>query len=108
MMAVLGASAKASLDKTLAEDIVADYVVSNAGRAAVLRLGRRRDRAVSRGWPRWRGSAARCSRSTGTATSPRPSSPQAVTGVARPEVVTGSLDDLGASSVAISTGFAND
>ena len=29
MMAVLGASAKASLDKTLAEDIIADYVVTN-------------------------------------------------------------------------------
>ena len=30
MMSVLGASAKASLDQTLAEDIVADFVVSNA------------------------------------------------------------------------------
>ncbi len=107
MMAVLGASAKASLDKTLAEDIVADYVVSNpvgqpfSGsvadeieqvpgvaevarvRAALLQVDGDRDFATA-------------------------VDPQAVTAVARPEIVTGSLDDLGPSSVALSTGFAKD
>ena len=73
MMAVLGASAKASLDKTLAEDIIADYVVSNPVGQPFSGIGRRRDRAGARAWPRSPGCAAPCSRSTATATSPPPS-----------------------------------
>ena len=76
MMAVLGASAKASLDKTLAEDIIADYVVSNP-------LGQPFSSTVARTTSsRCPGSrtslrcAPRCSRSTATATSPPPSTPR--------------------------------
>ncbi|GAA4397478.1 ABC transporter permease [Fodinibacter luteus] len=105
MMSVLGASAKASLDQTLAEDIVADYVVSNAVgqafsatvaddvetvpgvaevarvRGAVLRVDGERDFASG-------------------------IDPRAVAIVARPEVVTGSLLDLDAGSVAVSSELA--
>jgi putative ABC transport system permease protein len=74
MMAVLGASAKASLDQTLAEDIVADFVVSNA----VGRPSRRRSPTTwprCRVWPRSPACVARCSSSTATATSPPVSNP---------------------------------
>ncbi|MFQ6171655.1 ABC transporter permease [Oryzobacter sp. R7] len=105
MMAVIGASAKASLDKSLAEDIIADYVLTNpvgqpfSGtvardveqvpgvaavvrvRAALLQLDGERDFA------------------TGV-------DPAAVVTVVRPEVVTGSLADLDARSVALSTELA--
>jgi putative ABC transport system permease protein len=105
MMSVLGASAKASLDQTLAEDIVADFVVSNAVgqafsssvadeiegvegvqtvarvRAALLQIDGERDFASA-------------------------VDPDAVAGVARPEIVTGALTGLDASSVAISSELA--
>ena len=105
MMSVLGASAKASLDQTLAEDIVADFVVSNAVgqafsssvadeiegvegvqtvarvRAALLQIDGERDFASA-------------------------VDPDAVASVARPEIVTGALTDLDAGSVAISSELA--
>ena len=108
MMAVLGASAKASLDQTLAEDIIADYVVTEPRGAAVLGVRRPRRRRGARGGPRSRRCAAPCSRSTGTATSPPPSSPSPIDAVARPEVTSGSLADLDATSAAVSTTFARD
>jgi putative ABC transport system permease protein len=107
MMSVLGASAKASIDKALADDVVADYVVSSVvgqgfsatiaddieqvpGVADVLRVRGTRvevdgDREFASGID-----------------------PQAVAGVATPAVVAGSLDDLGADGIALSTGYATD
>ncbi len=107
MMAVLGASAKASLDKTLAEDIVADYVVSNV-------VGQTFSASIAsdiEGLPgvgevaRVRGAVVEVDGDRDFATAVEPAR---VTSVARPEVVTGSLADLGESSVAISSQMATD
>ena len=107
MMSVLGASAKASLDQSLSEDIVADFVVSNAvgqafsstvadeieqvdGVAAVARV---RSAVLQVDGDRDFASAV---------------DPAAVDAVARPEIVTGTLADLDATSVAISSELAAD
>ena len=107
MMAVLGASAKASLDQTLSEDIVADFVVSNpAGQAfsasvagdveavpGVAEVARVRGALVEIDGDRDFASGVE---------------PARVASVARPDVVTGSLTDLDDSSVAVSTDLATD
>ena len=103
MMAVLGASAKASLDQTLAEDIVADYVVANAVGQA-FGDDRLRRRGASRGRRGGNGSEGPSSRSTGTGTSRSGwSPPPSMSASPRPDVVTGSLETSDADSVAIST-----
>ena len=90
MMAVLGASAKASLDKTLAEDIIADYVVTNP-------VGQPFSSTVARDIEQVPGVAAVAQvrgallqvdgdRDFATAVDPA-----AITAVADPEVTTGSL-----------------
>ena len=107
MMSVLGASAKASLDKSLAEDIVADYVVSNA-------VGQAFSASVADGVAevagvadvaRVRGALLQIDGERDFASGIEP---DAMTRVARPEVVTGSLADLDASSIAISTELATE
>ncbi len=105
MMSVLGASAKASLDQTLAEDIVADFVVSNA-------VGQAFSASVAdqvEGVPgvaqvaRVRGALVQLDGDRDFATGVEP---DAITAVARPDVTTGSLADLDAGSAAISTDYA--
>jgi putative ABC transport system permease protein len=105
MMAVLGASAKASLDKTLAEDIVADFVVSNA-------VGQSFSATIASdvaGLPgvaevaRVRGALLEIDGDRDFASGVEPGP---VSSVARPDVVTGSLDDLDADSLAVSTELA--
>ena len=107
MMAVLGASAKASLDKTLAEDIVADYVVSNP-------VGQPFSSSVARDVAKVpgvaqvaqvRGAVLQVDGDRDFATAVDPT---AIIEVARPEVLTGSLADLDATSVALSSNFARD
>jgi putative ABC transport system permease protein len=107
LMAVLGASAKASIDKALAEDVVADYVVSNVigqgfsaaiaddieqvdGVGQVLRV--RAARLEIDGDGEFAGAV----------------DPTALAEVAAPTVLTGSLDDLGTDGVAVSAGYAAD
>ncbi|QIM21828.1 FtsX-like permease family protein [Phycicoccus sp. HDW14] len=107
LMSVLGASAKASLDKSLAEDIVADYVVSSVvgqgfsaaitdtvadvpGVAEVVRV--RGARVELKGDREF---------ATGV-------DPAGVVRVARPDVTAGSLEALGAGDVALSTAHARD
>jgi putative ABC transport system permease protein len=107
LMAVLGASAKASLDKTLAEDIVADYVLSNAvGQAFSASVA---DQVAEvpgvAEVARVRGALVEVDGERDFATGVDPA---AVTAVARPVVTTGSLADLGPTSVAVSTTFAAD
>jgi putative ABC transport system permease protein len=107
MMAVLGASAKASLDKTLAEDIIADYVVSNP-------LGQPFSGTVANDIEQVPGVAdvarvrAALLQVDGDRDFATAVDPAAITAVARPEVSTGSLADLDATSAAVSTGFAQD
>jgi len=107
MMAVLGASAKASLDKTLAEDIIADYVVTNP-------IGQPFSSTVARDVEQVpgvadvaqvRGALLQVDGDRDFATAVDPG---AITAVASPEVRTGSLADLDATSVAVSTDFARD
>ncbi len=106
MMAVLGASAKASLDQTLAEDIVADYVVANAvGQAFSATIAS--DVEALPGVAevaRVRGAVLEIDGDRDFAFGVEPA---AFTSVARPDVVTGSLEDLDADSVAISTELAS-
>ncbi len=107
MMAVLGASAKASLDKTLAEDIIADYVVSNP-------LGQPFSGTVANNIEQVPGVAdvarvrAALLQVDGDRDFATAVDPAAITAVARPEVATGSLADLDATSAAVSTSFAED
>jgi putative ABC transport system permease protein len=107
MMAVLGASAKASLDKTLAEDIIADYVVTNP-------VGQPFSSTVARDIEQVPGVAAVAQvrgallqidgdRDFATAVDPA-----AITAVANPEVTTGSLSALDATSAALSADFARE
>ncbi|HET6968409.1 MAG TPA: ABC transporter permease, partial [Ornithinibacter sp.] len=107
MMSVLGASTKASLDKSLAEDIVADFVVSNAvGQAFSASVAD--DVAAVEGVAdvaRVRGAVLRIEGDRDFASGIEP---DPMTRVANPEVVTGSLADLDASSIAISTDLATE
>ena len=107
MMSVLGASAKASLDQTLAEDIVADYVVSNAvGQAFSASVAG--DVAEVPGVAqvaRVRGAVLQLDGDRDFASGVEP---EAIAAVARPDIVTGSLADLDASSIAISTELASE
>jgi putative ABC transport system permease protein len=107
MMSVLGASAKASIDKALEEDIVADYVVSNvvgqgfsAAIADEVETVPGVDEVV-------RVRAARVE-VDGDREFASGIDPQKVGRVAQPEVVDGSLADLGSDGVALSTGYAAD
>ena len=103
MMSVLGASAKASLDQTLAEDIVADFVVSNAvGQAFSASVADEIEGVpgVAAGRPgAWRPSL----QIDGDRDFATGVDPDADRRVARPESSPGSLADLDAGSVAIST-----
>ena len=101
MMAVLGASAKASLDKTLAEDIIADYVVSNP-------VGQPFSGAIARDVEavpgvaqvaRIRGAVLQLDGERDFATGVDPA---VIATVVRPEILTGSLADLDVRGVAIS------
>lgn len=105
LMAVLGDSAKASLDKALAEDVVADYVVSSV-------VGQGFSSSVTDAVERAPGVAevvrVRSARieldgdrefATGV-------DPAAVVRVARPDVTAGSLSELGDDTVAVSAEFA--
>ena len=107
MMAVLGASAKASLDQTLAEDIIADYVVTNP-------VGQPFSSTVARDIRQVPGVAAVAQvrgallqvdgdRDFATAVDPA-----AIAAVADPEVTTGSLSALDATSAALSDDFARE
>ena len=107
MMAVLGASAKASLDQTLAEDIIADYVVTNP-------VGQPFSSTVARDIGQVPGVAAVAQvrgallqvdgdRDFATAVDP-----VAIAAVADPEVTTGSLSALDATSAALSDDFARE
>ena len=107
MMAVLGASAKASLDQTLAEDIIADYVVTNP-------VGQPFSSTVARDIRQVPGVAAVAQvrgallqvdgdRDFATAVDP-----VAIAAVADPEVTTGSLSALDATSAALSDDFARE
>ena len=105
MMAVLGASAKASLDQTLSEDIVADFVVANA-------VGQSFSATVATGVAELPG-VAQVARVRGAVVEVEGDrdfasgvEPGPITSVARPDVVTGSLADLDADSLAISTELA--
>ena len=107
MMSVLGASTKASLDKSLAEDIVADFVVSNAvGQAFSASVAD--DVAGVAGVAdaaRVRGAVLQINGDRDFASGIEP---EAMTRVANPDVVSGSLTDLDASSIAISTELATE
>ena len=107
MMAVLGASAKASLDQTLAEDIIADFVVTNP-------VGQPFSSTVARDIGQVPGVAAVAQvrgallqvdgdRDFATAVDPA-----AIAAVADPEVTTGSLSALDATSAALSDDFARE
>ena len=107
MMAVLGASAKASLDQTLAEDIIADYVVTNP-------VGQPFSSTVARDIRQVPGVAAVAQvrgallqvdgdRDFATAVDP-----VAIAAVADPEVTTGSLSALDETSAALSDDFARE
>ncbi|MBM6402225.1 ABC transporter permease [Phycicoccus sonneratiae] len=107
LMSVLGASAKASLDKSLAEDIVADYVVSSvvgqgfsaaitdavAAVPGVAEVVRTRAARVELAGDR--------EFATGI-------DPAGVVRVARPDVTAGSLEALGDGDVALSTTHARE
>ncbi|HYN65949.1 MAG TPA: FtsX-like permease family protein [Ornithinibacter sp.] len=105
MMAVLGASAKASLDKTLAEDIIADFVVTNP-------VGQPFSGAVANDIEQVPGVAdvarvrAALLQVDGDRDFATAVDPDAITAVARPDVTTGSFADLGATTAALSTDFA--
>jgi putative ABC transport system permease protein len=107
MMSVLGASTKASLDKSLAEDIIADYIVSNP-------VGQPFSSAVARDVEQVPGvdQVARISGALIEVDGDRDFAagvdPAVIATVVRPDVVTGSLADLDARSVAISTELAID
>ena len=105
MMAVLGASAKASLDQTLAEDIVADYVVANAvGQAPPATIAS--DVEALPGVAevaRVRGAVLEIDGDRDFAFGVEPA---AFASVARPDV-DGVAEDLDADSVAISTELAS-
>ncbi|WP_377644761.1 ABC transporter permease [Oryzobacter terrae] len=107
MMSVLGASTKASLDKSLAEDIIADYIVSNP-------VGQPFSSAVARDIEavpgvdqvaRIRGALIQVDGDRDFAAGVDPA---VIATVVRPDVVTGTLADLDARAVAISTELAAD
>jgi putative ABC transport system permease protein len=107
MMAVLGASAKASLDKTLAEDIIADYVVTNpVGQPFSSTVARDIEQVPGvAAVAQVRGALLQVDGDRDFATAVDPAS---ITAVANPEVTTGSLSALDATSAAISDTVARD
>ncbi len=107
LMAVLGASAKASIDKALAEDVVADYVVSSVVGQGFSAAVADRIAAVDgvQDVVRVRGARLEVGGDREFATG---IDPAGVLRVARPTVVTGSLADLGADGVALSSTYAAD
>ncbi len=107
LMSVLGASTKASLDKALAEDIVADFVVSNAvGQSFSATIA---DQVTAlpdvAEVARVRGALVQVDGDRDFATGVDPAT---VTAVAKPVVLTGSLNDLDPGSVAVSDDLAGD
>jgi len=107
MMAVLGASAKASLDKTLAEDIVADYIVTNpVGQPFSSTVAREIEQVPGVDTvAQVRGALLQVDGDRDFATAVDPA---AIAAVADPEISTGSLSDLGAGSAALSADFARE
>ena len=105
LMSVLGASTKASLDKALAEDIVADFVVSNAvGQAFSATIADEVQQLPDVAEvARVRGALVQVDGDRSFATGVDPTT---VTEVADPVVLTGSLADLGPTSIAVSTDLA--
>ncbi|MGL5929200.1 MAG: ABC transporter permease [Dermatophilaceae bacterium] len=107
MMAVLGASAKASIDKSLAEDIVADYVVANAvGQSFSATVAD--DVAAVPGVERVARVRAAGVEIDGGRDFVAGIDPAEVSAVARPDLSSGSLADLGADTVAVSTDLATE
>ncbi|MBM6403238.1 ABC transporter permease [Phycicoccus sp. CSK15P-2] len=105
LMSVLGASAKASLDKALAEDIVADYIVSSVvgqGFSAAITDAVAATDGVET-VVRVRGARLEVDGDREFATGV---DPDAVTRVATPDVVSGSLADLGTDGIALSDEYA--
>ncbi|HET7763090.1 MAG TPA: FtsX-like permease family protein [Phycicoccus sp.] len=106
MMSVLGASAKASIDKALAQDVVADYVISNVvGQGFSAAIADQVQRVPGVGdVVRVRGARVEVGADREFANGIDPAGVQRV---ARPVVTAGSLADLGADGVAVSTGYAD-
>ncbi|GIL36631.1 ABC transporter permease [Phycicoccus sp. DTK01] len=107
LMSVLGASAKASLDKSLAEDIVADYVVSSVvgqGFSAAITDAVEKVPGVEE-VVRVRGARLEVAGDREFATGVDPAG---VVRVARPDVTAGSLEALRDGDVALSTSQAAD
>ncbi len=105
LMAVLGASAKASIDKALAEDVIADFVVSNVvgqGFSAAIADGIEQVDGVGEVL-RVRGARVEVD---GDGEFAGAVDPAALAAVAAPTVVEGSLGDLGADGVALSADYA--
>ena len=107
MMSVLGASAKASIDKALSEDVVADYVVSSVVGQGFSATITDRVAAVDGVQEVVRVRAARLA-VDGDTEFATGVDPAGAVRVAPPDVSTGSLQDLGADGVALSTGYAAD
>jgi putative ABC transport system permease protein len=107
MMAVLGASAKASIDKALAEGVVADYVVSNVvGQGFSAAIGDEIEQVDGVGQV-VRVRAARLDLD-GDGEFASGVDPAALQEVADPTVVDGALGDLGPEGVALSVQYAAD
>ena len=107
LMAVLGASAKASIDKALAEDIVADYVVSNVvGQGFSAAIADQIEEVDGVGQV-VRVRAARVD-VDGDGEFAGAVDPVALADVTTPTVLTGSLADLGTDGVAVSAQYAAD
>ncbi|MBD3783274.1 MAG: FtsX-like permease family protein [Micrococcales bacterium] len=107
LMAVLGASAKASIDKALAEDVVADYIVSSAVGQGFSAAVTDRVAAVDGVAEVVRVRAARID-VDGDREFAAGVDPAGVTRIAKPVVPTGSLAALGTDGVALSTTYARD
>ncbi|KRE60617.1 FtsX-like permease family protein [Nostocoides sp. Soil756] len=107
LMSVLGASAKASIDKSLAEDVVADYVISSVVGQGFSATVTDAAEKVSGVQEVVRVRAARLD-IAGDRELVTGVDPAAVVRVARPVVLTGSLADLGDSGVALSGTYAAD
>ncbi|MGL4743372.1 MAG: ABC transporter permease [Dermatophilaceae bacterium] len=105
MMAVLGDSAKASIDKSLAEDVVADYIVANAvGQSFSATVAD--DIEAVPGVARVARVRAASAEIKGGRDFVAGIDPTELSAVARPEVISGRLADLGADTVAVSADFA--
>ncbi len=107
LMAVLGASAKASIDKSLAEDVVADYVVSSVvgqGFSASITDAVSRVEGVEE-VVRVRNALLEVDGDREFATGV---DPEGVVRVARPTLASGALTDLGVGTVAVASTYAAD